>query len=74
MEKFLIPVHLNENVYTHGELKKLKGGVIADAKKASGDMAGIIRSCRGGQVNLSVGCCIMCLFNRANAKRQVDRG
>lgn len=45
--EFIIPAYYHGKIFTHGELTKLKGGVLADAEKASGDMMGMIKLLSG---------------------------
>jgi hypothetical protein len=47
MDKFLVPVYHNGKIYTHGELIKPRGGVLADAEKAPNEMTGIVRLVSG---------------------------
>lgn len=47
MDKFLVPVYHGGKIYTHGELIKPKGGILADAEKAPNEMTGIVRLVSG---------------------------
>lgn len=47
MERFLIPAYYHGQVFTEGELINPKGGVLADAEKANGDMLGMVKLVSG---------------------------
>lgn len=47
MEEFILPSYYQGQIFTEGELIKPKGGVLADAEKASNDMIGIVKLVSG---------------------------